>query len=214
MRWGALVRSVKHNSKQIRVCVVSMALSVVVACLDTSLRSVSAQTEKTSGTMHSAKQMADGKWWMTENLNVYTELSYCYEDAELNCRRYGRLYTWESARRGCGSLGDGWRMPTDGEWRQMAKLYGGVSVDSEDRGKAAYKALLVGGSSGFNALLGGGRSDDGQYARLEAHGFYWTASEIDPATGWFYNFGRGGQALHRQKGGEKKAAFSVRCVKD
>jgi uncharacterized protein (TIGR02145 family) len=207
--------SVKHNSRQIRVCVVSMALSVVVTGLGTSLRWVSAQTQKISGTVHSSKRMADGKWWMTENLNVYTAPSYCYEDAELYCRRYGRLYTWESARRGCESLGDGWRLPTDGEWRQMAKLYGGVSADSDDRGKAAYKALLVGGSSGFNALLGGGRSDDGQYARLEAHGFYWTASEIDAATGWFYNFGRGGQALHRQNDGEKKqAAFSVRCVRD
>jgi hypothetical protein len=55
----------------------------------------------------------------------------------------------------------------------------------------AYKALLAGGNSGFNALLGGDRSDDGRYARLEAHGFYWTASTSDPASGWFYNFGRG-----------------------
>jgi uncharacterized protein (TIGR02145 family) len=106
------------------------------------------------------------------------------------------------------------RFPTDDEWRRMAKHYGGVSEDSDDRGKAAYKALLAGGRSGFNALLGGGRSDEGPYARLEAHGFYWTASESDPASGWFYNFGRGGQALHRQSGGEKQRAFSVRCVKE
>jgi uncharacterized protein (TIGR02145 family) len=158
--------------------------------------------------------MADGKQWTTHNLNVNTVPSYCYGDAERNCRQYGRLYTWESARRGCQSLGDGWRLPTDDEWRQMAKHYGGVSEDSDDRGKAAYQALLAGGSSGFNALLGGGRSDDGQYARLEAHGFYWTASESDPASGWFYNFGRGGQALHRQSGGEKQRAFSVRCVRE
>lgn len=96
----------------------------------------------------------------------------------------------------------------------MAKRYGGVSEDSADRGKAAYQALLVGGSSGFSALLGGGRSEDGQYARLEAHGFYWTASEVGTASGVFYNFGRGGQGLHRQSGGDKQSAFSVRCVRD
>src|SRR5215469_6452798 len=111
MRWSALMGSVKHNSKQIRACVVSMALSVMVVCLGNSLRWVSAQTQKASGTMHSAKQMVDGKWWMTENLNVYTVPSYCYEDAELNCRRYGRLHTGESARRACVSLGEGWRLP-------------------------------------------------------------------------------------------------------
>lgn len=214
VRWSSLMCNVMHSNNRIRVCVVSMALSVAVACLGVSLQRVSAQTQESSGTMYSPKRMADGKWWMTQNLNVYTVPSYCYEDAEPNCRRYGRLYTWESARRGCESLGDGWRLPTDSEWRRMSKLYGGVSADSDDRGKAAYKALLVGGSSGFDALLGGGRSEDGQYARLEAHGFYWTASEISSTTGWFYNFGRGGQALHRQDGGEKQAAYSVRCVRD
>ena len=65
----------------------------------------------------------------------------------------------------------------------MAAHYGGVRDDSQDNGSAAYNALLIGGSSGFNALLGGGRSDDGQYTRLEAHGFYWTASESDAAGG-------------------------------
>ena len=62
--------SVKHNSKQIRACVVSMALSVMVVCLGNSLRWVSAQNAENFRTMHSAKRMADGKWWMTENLNA------------------------------------------------------------------------------------------------------------------------------------------------
>lgn len=158
-------------------------------------------------------RMADGRQWTTRNLDVSSELSYCYDDAELGCRRYGRLYTWESARRACESLGDGWRLPTDSEWRQMARRYGGVSADAGDKGKGAYKALLAGGSSGFNAVLGGGRADDGEYARGEAHGFYWTATENDPGTAYYYNFGRGGQALHRQTDGEKTRAFSVRCVK-
>ena len=206
--------TVKHKTRPIRVCVVSIALSIAFGSLTTSLQRFSAQAQKAPGTMYSSKRIADGKQWTTHNLDVSTMPSYCYEDAELNCHRYGRLYTWESARRVCQSLGDGWRLPTDDEWRQMAKDYGGVSEDSDDRGKAAYKALLAGGSSGFNALLGGGRSDDGQYARLEAHGFYWTASENDSASGWYYNFGRGGLALHRQSGGEKQSAFSVRCVRE
>jgi uncharacterized protein (TIGR02145 family) len=206
--------SAKDKTKPVRVCVVSIALSIAFGTLSASLERLPAQDQKVSGVMYSTKRMADGKQWTTQNLNVNTVPFYCYEDAELKCRQYGRLYTWEAARRGCQSLGDGWRLPTDGEWRQMAKAYGGVSEDSDDRGKAAYKALLAGGSSGFNALLGGGRSDHGQYARLQAHGFYWTASESDPAGGWFYNFGRGGQALHRQSGGEKEGAFSVRCVRE
>lgn len=170
--------------------------------------------QKPSGATASSKRMADGKEWMTQNLDVATDRSYCYEDAELNCRRYGRLYTWESAPRGCQSLGDGWRLPTDDEWRQMAKLYGGLGNDSPDKGKGAYTALLSGGTSGFNAVMGGNRSGDGQYDRLEAHGIYWTASENDSATAPIYNFAKGSQALFRGPQGLKQMAVSVRCVRD
>jgi uncharacterized protein (TIGR02145 family) len=111
-------------------------------------------------------------------------------------------------------LRDGWRLPTDDEWRQLAKQYGGASADSNGGGRAAYKALLIGGGSGFNAMLGGGREEDGRYARLEAHGFYWTASESEPGSAPFYNFGKGGLALRRQTSGEKQSAFSVWCVRE
>src|SRR5262249_58931537 len=158
----------------------------------------SAGDQKVAGTTASFQRMADGKEWMTENLNVDTDRSYCYDDAESNCRRYGRLYTWESAQRGCQSLGDGWRLPTDDEWRQLAKHYGGLGNDSPEKGKAAYAVLMSGGTSGFNAVLGGNRSGDGTYDRLEAHGIYWTASENDPATAPLYNFGKGSQDLYRR----------------
>ncbi len=161
-----------------------------------------------------SKRMQDGKQWMTENLNVETAGSYCYDDAEQNCRRYGRLYTWESAQRACQSLGDGWRLPTNDEWQTMAKPHGGVRDDSNDGGKVAYQALMTGGSSGFDAVYGGGRTTDGQYARLEAHGFYWTATETGPASAWLYNLGKGGQILNRHADGEKDRAFAVRCVRE
>jgi uncharacterized protein (TIGR02145 family) len=157
--------------------------------------------------------MADGKLWTTTNLNVDASPSYCYEDAEANCRRYGRLYPWESAQRGCQSLGDGWRLPTDDEWRQLAKRYGGVIEDSADEGRAAFTALASGGTSGFNAVLAGNRLN-GQFERLEAHGFYWTASADDARTARFYNFGKGGRAVNRHLQGDKQMAVSVRCIKD
>ena len=58
----------------------------------------SAKDRHPSGTIVSSKRMADGKEWTTANLNANTSSSYCYGDAEPNCRRYGRLYTWESLR--------------------------------------------------------------------------------------------------------------------
>jgi hypothetical protein len=126
-----------------------------------------------SGSSPSSKRMPDGKHWMTENLNVTAEPSYCYDNSEHNCRRYGRLYTWESAQRACRSLGRGWRVPTNEEWRDLARHYGGLREETPDLGKAAYTALITGGASGFNAAHGGGRTDkSGEYLRADAHGFY------------------------------------------
>jgi uncharacterized protein (TIGR02145 family) len=186
----------------IRIRVAAIALSVAFGSVGYA-----------GSTQGSAKRMADGKEWTTANLDVDTSPSYCYDDAELNCRRYGRLYTWESAQRACQSLGRDWRLPTDNEWRQLAKRYGGVSSDSADEGKSAFAALFSGGASGFNAALGGIRRA-GEYSRVEAHGLYWTASENDAASAPFYNFGKGGGALHRQPQGEKQMAVSVRCVRE
>jgi uncharacterized protein (TIGR02145 family) len=206
--------SAKPNLLPVRLFLVPIASALLFWPLGSSFHRLFAQDQKASNPPLASKKMVDGKQWTRQNLNVKADQSYCYDDAEKNCLKYGRLYTWQSAQQACQSLGTGWRLPTDDDWRQMAKHYGGVSSDSEDKGKAAYKALITEGSSGFNAVLGGGRSEDGEYARLEAHGFYWTASEINQANGWYYNFGKGGQALHRQDGGEKQRAFSVRCVRN
>jgi uncharacterized protein (TIGR02145 family) len=195
-----------------RIRIVAIALSIAFGSVGAGSTHRSAKDQNVADAIVSSRRMADGKDWTTGNLNVNVSPSYCYDDAEPNCRRYGRMYPWESAQRVCQSLGDGWRLPTDDEWRQMAKRYGGVSSDSADKGKAAFTALVSGGSSGFNAVLGGNRTD-GQYARLEAHGFYWTASDNDPGSAPYYNFGKGGQALHRQPQGEKQMAISVRCVR-
>lgn len=197
-----------------RVAAVALSMAFVSVDAACSMHR-SATGHAVSGTTDSPRRMPDGKRWTLDNLNVRTDGSYCYEDAELNCVRYGRLYTWESARQACRSLGDWWRLPTEEEWRQLAKHHGGIREDSDDSGRAAYMALLIGGRSGFNALLGGNRnSDDGQYARLNAHGLYWTASESSLESAWFYNFGKGGLSLDRQREGSRRMAASVRCVRE
>jgi hypothetical protein len=63
-------------------------------------------------------------------------------------------------------------------------------------------------------VLGGNRSIDGKYDRLEAHGFYWRASENDPIAAPFYNFGKGSHALYRQPQGQNEMAVSVRCIRE
>jgi uncharacterized protein (TIGR02145 family) len=110
-------------------------------------------------------------------------------------------------------LGNAWRLPSEDDWSRLASHFGGAYDNSPGSGRAAYEALLRGGGSGFDARLGGGRSfDDGRYDDIEAHGFYWTASQSDPVSAWFYNFARGGATLYPQSDGEQRLALSVRCI--
>src|SRR5688500_16224693 len=114
-----LTLAFQGRTMQIRLRVVAVALSiacasVTAACFDRS----SADGQEASATLDAFKRMPDGKEWTTATLNVDTDGSYCYEDTELNCRRYGRLYTWDAAQRACQSLRRGWRLPTNDEWQQ------------------------------------------------------------------------------------------------
>ncbi len=93
----------------------------------------------------------------------------------------------------------------------MTKVYG-LSEDSIDYRKVAYKALLYGGSAQFNAAMGGGRNADGTYARLNAHAFYWTVTENDSSTAWLYNFSKGGQFINRHPVSKKnRGSFRTVC---
>src|SRR5688572_3024386 len=100
-----------------------LAFGCVAAC---STEEEPAKDLTVSAPIVSFKRMADDKEWTTANLNVSTSSSYCFGDAESNCLQYGRLYTWESAQQVCRAVGDGWRLPTDDEWRQLATHYGGL----------------------------------------------------------------------------------------
>ena len=73
--------------------------------------------------------------------------SWCYDNQPVNCKRYGRLYTWEGARKACEGLGPGWRLPSSQEWEELIQQNGGE--------KGAYQRLIKGGGTGFDALLGG-----------------------------------------------------------
>jgi uncharacterized protein (TIGR02145 family) len=157
--------------------------------------------------------MKDGKRWMTKNLNIKVDDSWCYEDKSSNCNEYGRLYTFEAAKEGCQLLGNGWRLPTDEEWREMAKQYGGADDDASDGGKAAYEALLGNGSSGFAAQLGGWRGTSGSFYGLGSIGDYWSSTPDGGSFAWYYDFSRNVGKLYRIDY-NRGYGRSVRCLQD
>ena len=120
--------------------------------------------------------------WMAENLN-YADSSktgsrslkgpriFCYNDDELNCEKYGHLYTWaavmDSVNTGCGSTGcqlehpiqgicpEGWHVPTNNEWDMLIANMGSLKSPTK-----WYKTLVETYGAQFGGRYLKSTSDD------------------------------------------------------
>ena len=158
----------------------------------------------------------NGQIWLAKNLDFALEgESFIYENDPHLAEKYGRLYTWEGAQKACPP---GWRLPTDTEWKALAKAFGGYhdSEKEEDDGdpKKALNALFEGGESGFNALMGGWRySHTKEFYDMGTGGGYWSRDKKDDQYVWnFYFDGFNGYLARRAY--NKMDANSCRCIKD
>lgn len=153
------------------------------------------------------------QWWMSQNLDYEVPGSLYYQNTSRSAPVFGRLYTWQMAQEACPA---GWHLPGDQDWMMLEAVLGIPDryLDETDfRGTDQGKQLKLKGSSGFNAVLGGYRTADGQFAEMNIVGSYWTASEQTRFDAW----GRGLEADNPQisrRTFAKDYYFSVRCVKD
>ncbi len=162
-------------------------------------------------TEYTTQMMKDGNRWMASNLNYATSAeSHCFNNQPANCNKYGRLYSWEAALQACP---EGWHLPSDREWREMAKEYGGADDDASDDGKAAYSALIRGGESEFAAQLGGLLSFTGGYGAMNVFGLYWSSTAQGDDYVWDYAFNSIYGKLYRRNS-HKAGTRSVRCIQD
>ena len=133
------------------------------------------------GNTYPIKKLPDGRYWMTKNLNFETPNSYCYDRTPNYCNKYGRLYTLNSAKEGCSSLGPGWKIPTDNDWKSLLNSFNGgyhsyPSMEHIGNSKLSYNALTVGGVSSFDATLGGYLSN-GKFSHEGMGTAFWTSSK-------------------------------------
>ncbi|MEL7118753.1 MAG: TIR domain-containing protein [Bacteroidota bacterium] len=84
-----------------------------------------------------------------------------YNGDPKNGEKYGRLYTWDAAKRACPR---GWRLPSKEKIDALVDHFGSK--------KATYEALIDGGESGINALLGDWRNFGISFNYLGSYGFY------------------------------------------
>lgn len=142
--------------------------------------------------------------WMAENLNYDAgEGSWCYDNSSSNSNKYGKLYDWASAKT---VAPPGWHLPSKVEFETLLRNMGGEGANS-------YKHIILGGPSGFNALFGGCRDDNGNFYSVGSSASFWSSSEDGVSIAWLLDVGSGGLRAD-MCGGSKGYGFSVRYVKD
>ncbi|MFN8254236.1 MAG: FISUMP domain-containing protein [Bacteroidales bacterium] len=171
-------------------------------------------TDKRDGKIYKTVQIGQ-QLWMEENLNYKTDKgSFCYDESEENAYKFGRLYNLEAAKQACPA---GWRLPDKNDFDQLFSYFG--KNDS-----SVYKSVVVSGSSGFKALLGGMREMSGASIKQNYQGYFWSSEVSENGNPWFFLVNKTTQTAYitydnRYKysaimGMTDDWALSVRCIKN
>jgi uncharacterized protein (TIGR02145 family) len=158
------------------------------------------------------------KRWMAENLNVKTKGSWCYENKESYCKKYGRLYTWDAAKKACPR---GWHLSSRGEWDSLVTVVGGKDIAGKKlKAKSGWdwnddddKSGNGADDYGFSALPGGYRYSDGYFNYAGYDGYWWTATEDGASYAYGRSMDYNGDHVHEYDY-DVNDGISVRCVGD
>ena len=147
-----------------------------------------------------------------------------------NYATYGVLYNWTAAMDGeassttnpsgiQGVCPAGWHVPSDAEWTELTDYLGGESVAGgklKETGTTHWASPNTGATNetGFTALPGGYRYDDGTFYDFGYHGYWWSATEYGASDAWYRGVYYVVSNVSRYGGLGKEVGFSVRCLRD
>jgi uncharacterized protein (TIGR02145 family) len=152
--------------------------------------------------------------WMAENLDYNVKGSKCYDNKPANCKKYGRLYDWNTAMVACPK---GWHLPSNEEWDKLLHYADGTSgTESPYNSPTAGKSLKS--KSGWNDIFGssGNGTDAFGFAALptvRGEGCSWWSSSKNGGSS--YTLGMvylSGDVLWNYD--NPSEMLSVRCVRD
>lgn len=153
--------------------------------------------------------------WMTENLKYNVPAaSWIYNNDSVNLPTFGRLYTWKAAQTACPK---GWHLPSDKEWGVLIQSLGGSAeaglkmqaMDTIGKGPGTAGTSAPGAIS---SLLSGVRHPDGSCIGINLWGGCWSAGKASDTVATNVLFAHGTKDMGISSN-DKKAGFSVRCVK-
>jgi uncharacterized protein (TIGR02145 family) len=154
--------------------------------------------------------------WMAENLNYNAIGSICYDNKEENCKKYGRLYNWETAKKVCAT---GWHLPSNAEWQTLVNFVGGDEVAGKKlkatEGWNSYEGKSGNGldAFGFSALPGSDGYSGGYFYGVGISGLWWSSSERNSNYAYFRYMDYYGESVVSYDD-DKINLHSVRCVKN
>ena len=122
--------------------------------------------------------------WMAENLNYAMEGSYCYDDQDSNCVKYGRLYLWTKVNEACP---EGWHVPYEEEYKELFNAVGGMKtagwmLKSDSGWYVSSSNSKSGGGKGiysFSILPAGERDKEHKYDELTFEALFWMTARFD-----------------------------------
>lgn len=157
-----------------------------------------------------------GLEWLGDNLNYKTAGSFCYKDEDDQCMVFGRLYTWDAAKKACPA---GFRLPTHADFESLWTAAGAdfnagylIKADYGWSGETNGNDTLK-----FSAMPAGNRFDDETYGNTAKFAFFWSAddtSEGVPAGSARVWYLTSKSMAFGYMSKPKNFGFSVRCVRD
>jgi uncharacterized protein (TIGR02145 family) len=168
--------------------------------------------------------VTDDLTWGGLTTGVYSD----YENTSTNSNTYGRLYNWYAVDNNASSkvasnggknvCPTSWHVPSNDEWTTLTTFLGGESGTSgklKETGTTHWTTPNTGATNetGFTALPGGERSTLGLFYSLGAAVYCWSSTGYLTTDAWYrsmyYNIANVGIFLN-----DKRAGFSVRCIRD
>lgn len=165
----------------------------------------------------------------TDWSNLTTGARCAYDNDENNVATYGRLYNWYTADDSREIAPAGWHLPTDDEWKEL-EMYLGMSQSEADN--TGYRGTDEGGKmkesgtahwlspntgatneSGFSALPGGSRDNDGHFHAMGPAAYFWSSTENGSNDAWSRALVYCYSEVYRSYT-NKQIGFSVRCIRD
>ncbi len=107
------------------------------------------------------------------------------EDNGYYSKEYGLLYSYEGASAAAAKLPEGWRVPTDEDWKKLEQTLGMSAEDLEKmedwRGAGMATLLSEGGESKFNAKRAGGniylKANTYKYVNKGQSWYFWSSTQ-------------------------------------